>query len=58
MKTFADRDAPVNDSLCESLGNIVRVYVVDRFQSEVWQAKFFTASQTLEDLGIKVAGRI
>ena len=58
MKTFADRDAPVNDRLRESLGHIVRVHVVDRFESEVWQAKFFTAGQAFEYLGIKVAGRI
>lgn len=58
MKTFADRDAPVSDGLSESLRDIVRMYVVDRFQSEIWQAKFFTAGQAFEYLGIKVAGRI
>src|ERR1700722_17849569 len=58
MKALSDRHAPVNHCLRDRLGDIVRMNVVHCLESEVGQTQFFTASQPLEYLGIKMAGWI
>src|SRR4029077_6836379 len=55
MKIFSDRHAPVNDSQRERLGDIVGVDVVYSLEAQVWENQFFTASQSLEYPGIKMA---
>ena len=58
MKAFSNCHPAVNHRLHERFSNIIGMDVVHRFESEVWQNYFFTASQAPENLGIEMAGRI